>query len=560
MSDLSTVRAEIKAWERSFKDTNGRAPTVNDIKANNAIADKYKLYKRFSKAAASSNTSQIVNSNPPPSTPPRTTRPREPSSILLSKSRAVEPTAPLATFNPFSPQKKGKGKEREQNPVNRIDESRSNPFGKSQSTSRTQRQKLSPDPFPPIQPTRASFSTSSSSFSLIVPPEPTSAVSRARKRLRGEPVSPSPNKDKRRRVTSQTTLPFPRLNLDAPSSDEDEAPPEADSSFVDNSPIKAPTTGKLFPKLFEENLVPMALFGVKGDLGLMNVDSQGFREASQKATDGVRRTRRAPTSKVATTVSEGVNTESSSQRSISKLPSQLNHRNGKGPNNQVSSNRSSAKRALSDEEVDKVNQPPPPRAKSPLIPPSPPPADSNPSYNRPGKNKAKGKGDPRSRKKVKVDGKTIDDDDSDEQQSQAKLRIVGRNALRSHAAAGLNEDDVTSDSDPILGYTRFAAPRAASPNDAQQEDGSVEIDLPDKLRSVLALQSAASKMQVSEEDRLVKGLLYGRRINHYDPNKGGEIWDVGEDDHIDPDEEPSKYTEGEDDWEGEPVPWEVGEL
>jgi hypothetical protein len=32
MDPLSTVRAEIKAWERSFKSQNARDPTINDIK------------------------------------------------------------------------------------------------------------------------------------------------------------------------------------------------------------------------------------------------------------------------------------------------------------------------------------------------------------------------------------------------------------------------------------------------------------------------------------------------------------------------------------------------
>ncbi|KIM47822.1 hypothetical protein M413DRAFT_439502 [Hebeloma cylindrosporum] len=67
-------------------------------------------------------------------------------------------------------------------------------------------------------------------------------------------------------------------------------------------------------------------------------------------------------------------------------------------------------------------------------------------------------------------------------------------------------------------------------------------------------------MQVSEEDRLVKGLLYGRRMTHYDPMKGGEIWDVGEDHQLISEEGAQKYTEDEEDWEGEPVPWEMGEL
>jgi len=37
MTDLATVRAEIKSWERSFKETNGRPPSVDDIKQNDAI-------------------------------------------------------------------------------------------------------------------------------------------------------------------------------------------------------------------------------------------------------------------------------------------------------------------------------------------------------------------------------------------------------------------------------------------------------------------------------------------------------------------------------------------
>lgn len=37
MDDLATVRAQIKSWERSFKEQHGRPPTVNDIKENNHI-------------------------------------------------------------------------------------------------------------------------------------------------------------------------------------------------------------------------------------------------------------------------------------------------------------------------------------------------------------------------------------------------------------------------------------------------------------------------------------------------------------------------------------------
>jgi len=37
MDDLATVRAQIKNWERSFKEKHGRPPTVNDIKENHHI-------------------------------------------------------------------------------------------------------------------------------------------------------------------------------------------------------------------------------------------------------------------------------------------------------------------------------------------------------------------------------------------------------------------------------------------------------------------------------------------------------------------------------------------
>jgi hypothetical protein len=159
---------------------------------------------------------------------------------------------------------------------------------------------------------------------------------------------------------------------------------------------------------------------------------------------------------------------------------------------------------------------------------------------------------------MKIDEKP-DNHDSDDLEPTATLRIVHRKTTRPlHAVEGM--DDFKLDSDPIIGYTRFPALHPSSPITDELHHGSVEIDLPDKLRSVLALRSSASKAQVSEEDQLVKGLLYGRRVTHYDPNKGGEIWDVGEDDLGSLDEDRNRYADGEDEWESEPVPWEVGEL
>jgi hypothetical protein len=36
-SDIANVRADIKAWERKFKETNGREPTIDDIKKQPAV-------------------------------------------------------------------------------------------------------------------------------------------------------------------------------------------------------------------------------------------------------------------------------------------------------------------------------------------------------------------------------------------------------------------------------------------------------------------------------------------------------------------------------------------
>ncbi|PPQ67102.1 hypothetical protein CVT25_005703 [Psilocybe cyanescens] len=545
MSEIATVRAQIKAWERSFKDINGRPPTVDDIKQNPNIADKYKQYKKLSRAATSSNTTQASKPVASPSTPLRKKCPKDSTTLLLPKSRPIQPPTPLASFNPFSPQKKRKGKERETESVNKIDEH--NPFVQPDLTKRVR--KVSPDLFPVLQHSRLSSATSSLNFDLNPPLLSASAVSRARKRLRGEPVSPSPNKDKRRRVASQTTLPFSRLKWDAPSIDDnDDNLMDVESSFVDNSPMKAPIPGKSYQQLFEENTMPTNLFWIEG----MDEAARNGLHSASTVNGHLKPLQRAMAPKQDSTDLATDNLDHTNSRKMSSHPIE---KTALDSQSEFSINRPSSKRAFLDEEGE--TEVILPREKSPLIPPSPPPVGSNASFNKPGKSRANAKGI-MSRKKMKTDNQTPADDDSDDHESKSKLRIIGRNAVRrQHASILQDEEVVTSDCDPILDYTRFTTPRASSQDNAQLQEGNVEIDLPDELRRVLALQPVGSRSQVSEEDRLVKGLLYGRRTNHYDPQKGGEIWDVGEDHHVDENE---GNTEGEDDWEGEPVPWEVGEL
>jgi len=198
-----------------------------------------------------SNTALTAKSTASPSTPPRKTRPKDPPSLIPSRSGAVQPNAPLIAFNPFSPQKKPIDKDGRKEVDHSLLETPSKPSGKTGSRAQTRTRSLSPNIFPNKNQIQSSSSPYSSVFSLNPPQMPASAVSRARKRLRGEPVSPSPNKDKRRRVISTTAIPFPRLNSNAADIDDEQH--NTDTSFVDNSPLKAPFGGKSFSRLFEEN-------------------------------------------------------------------------------------------------------------------------------------------------------------------------------------------------------------------------------------------------------------------------------------------------------------------
>lgn len=94
----------------------------------------------------------------------------------------------MASANPFSPVK-NKGSR-----VLHVEKTRPVPNPFSTPHREAKKREPPPDPFPLIQPVASSSQTT-------LPPQPTSAISRARKRLRGEPVSPSPVKPKRPRVT-----------------------------------------------------------------------------------------------------------------------------------------------------------------------------------------------------------------------------------------------------------------------------------------------------------------------------------------------------------------------
>lgn len=284
-------------------------------------AEKYKLYKQLSKrlgvSASTSASAKPVPDDRRRTPPPSATQDHHlasVSSILsVSKHRAVKTEAPLLTVNPFSPVKH-KGKARDKGglsadshpgliPLLMPSNSRhhANPFATpSKSKPRTTPRKipsseLEEDPFPlivshlrassskaPPQVPPASLidtekdrkqSNRSSGIALLQPDASNAngrhaedAVTRARKRLRGEHVSPSPVKEKRARVGLERVLSsglergslFSTLQA-AQEEDSDEEPVRRgrhgfDEEFIAETPAKPANSGKTFVKLFDEAL------------------------------------------------------------------------------------------------------------------------------------------------------------------------------------------------------------------------------------------------------------------------------------------------------------------
>ncbi|KAG7098976.1 hypothetical protein E1B28_000863 [Marasmius oreades] len=613
MTDVASVRSEIKTWERSFKEEHGRHPSVEDVRNNPSIADKYRVYKKLTKALQ----------NP-----------------ALPKSGPVKQTVPLTSFNPFSPTKtKGKQKQPE-SPLQTKFWQSNNPFATPSKLTPNPRIR-EPSPSPALPHSAASISTSALKLPIAplnAIPEPPDAVVRARKRLRGEPVSPSPNKDKRRRVHS-SQQPFARRHSAESSSSGDDDDGIASSSFFDDSPMKAPSGcgSRAFKVLFEDkeslsatnkklqaalgrarsNNSSTGLFGkaVKytssisfdDEMGWEDGTSAGKREpaASSKAITAKQRLRRwAPTKD---------NLNEPGQQGIREPPSKVNV--AKKPPKRV---------AVSDASDDDRRQGSCSTSVKPilfpLLPPSPPPADSS-SSNVP-KNSAlikiKGK---TNHKKAKLTAKDNEDEDEDNSASDTtRIKVVRPRSFTrgvtphigdDNTAGSDNEDMDSIDSDPILRYFQHARPNSGGgftsfvssegeEDFAEDEDvdhfaevefdttgrtrlshhkkrddthgeGSVEVNLPDKLKDLLALSASDSRARDEnlKQDLVVEKLLYGRRGGHYDGSRGGEIWEIGDVSGVDYEDDGNpldfkhKRVEAkgeEDDWEGEPIPWEIGEL
>jgi len=586
-TDIHSLRAELKAFEREFKAAHHRPPSVDDIRNAGfgatrlhqnltpkrilgsslppSTADKYRLYKRLSKLG-NATRSLPENSHLPPSTPPRsiTQQQSEIPISIIPRSRAVK-TETASTSNPFSP---AKNKQNKLAPVSLCgSDGSSNPFATPQKARQSlifPPKSVSPDPFPSVQALNDTTCPSRTSL-------PNNTVSRARKRLRGDPVSPSPVKEKRPRVLPNA-LPFAKLSThDMEDSDDDDddraAAEQADFSFVVDSPMKPPPKGGAFKLLFE---------GAAGD-----VNSQDVRVRSQEVPAntglGISRSKsqratsmpKYSTSETLTdnhqnlkmNASEGNSTKDSAKSRTTKrlYPNHFCKKDffgaaqpSKAPLpepeqakqavhiEECPQRSTAAKRSLADTDSDTPDSLCP-NHRPLLLPPSPPPAASGSVYTGKGKGRGQATGPARKRPKLPEDS---GDDDEGSTNVHVKIREWGWQ--RCGTSRATSEEDL----DPILGlgaYDRLSSPSPVS-DDAP---GDFEVDLPDHLRCLLAI--SPSKALTTRDVSVVRGVLYGERTSSYDAQRGGDIWDVGEIGE-------AGDSQAEDEWEGEPVPWETGEL
>ncbi len=468
------------------------------------------------------------------------------------------------------------------------------------------RRDLSPDPFPLIHPLQPAVSHASTIVSHRAPTQNTlsdfntprkhNAVSRARKRLRGEHVSPSPVKEKKARVVSQSTATFPRrssIHLDSGhiSGGEADGPgarafEEAEEAefFLGNSLVKPRTGGKQFMLLFDEVAMTTqdvnahlprqtssrtkstntgaSLFGhqtqdkksralspddddnmdwdwnhggaagsqkikaldlsLNGEAGRTQPARKGFPRAALPGKDDLW----SATGPSKLTSSAGMSTVNGIKGGLSKKRSL--------PGDGMDVDEQAVKKTLT---------------QSVLLPPSPPQDASKARYSDAGKGRG---GQAANRKKAKILADMAGDDEDDESLGDEDGIQVNEVAwswnahIQGHIPDGKEDLLAAPDSEPEFDPLLYR-PTPATATSHSAVDERFEVNLPDDLRRVLAL---SPRVKDDTEDRMVRGLLYGRREGHYDAERGGEIWDVGEE----------SGSEGEEDWEGEPVSWEVGEL
>lgn len=380
-------------------------------------------------------------------------------------------------------------------------------------------------------------------------------------------------KEKRQRVIpNPNALPFAKFSmLAAGDSDDDDrsVAEQGDSSFVADSPMKPPPKGGAFKLLFEggagdvisqDGRARSQRVPVNASFGISLSKSQRARSMSGSSTSETLPDNH-PNLKM--NASEGNSAKDSTKPRTEKrfypnrfgkndifgtaqpseaLRSEDPERAKQAEHIGQSSQRTSPAQCFQDGTVS--NDTLCPNHRPPLLPPSPPPAVSGSVYPGKGKGRVKMTGPTRKRTKLSEDS----GDEEDEGRTDLHVKIREWSWQRRDTCPTMNPS--MDELDPVFGLG--AHDRQSSPGPAGGDvPGDFEINLPDDLRRVLAI--SPSKAHTTRDVNMVRGVLYGERASGYDARKGGDIWDVGEIG------EPTD-CQAEDDWEGEPVPWETGEL
>lgn len=380
------------------------------------------------------------------------------------------------------------------------------------------------EPFPPIAAVLEPTS-----------PEINSAVKKARKRLRGDLVSPSPKKPRMSQMPVSS------------ASEEDLDRGEADAPYVTESPVKVSTNGKNFKPIFEEGRLPQPIFVKRGPFSKSMTDPFGSLHSE---------------SKVGSSSSQNQHRKASALRNVKKGPPQTmkpmpatkcpstspkptskEHSPTTGITEDSRSNQSRKRSSSFDAEELNFNGQFPSLANV-LLPPSPPNASQT-------KSKISVKGTARDRKKPKLasschPAENVSDD-------EPELEVIELESLPPRTTGSqrfTNDDD--DDYETVretFGFRMIGQSNSDPEAEENKSDGDEpEMNLPEDLRSVLHI--SASHRSAREERALVEALLQGRPGPS---DQRGEVWGIGEC-------EDAAANTTDDEWVGEGVPWEVGEL
>lgn len=341
------------------------------------------------------------------------------------------------------------------------------------------------------------------------PPRSGRAFSKARKRLRGDSVSPSPKKQR-----------FSTLKLD-----EELDGGEGDQSFVDESPVKPATNGKNFVTLFEEERISAPNFSGKAR------SSSTVASARSGTKKRVILPSQAESSQGK--LSKAVKPSKRSFNGSSEIPS------GEPDFHEpITMTASAGLKRRGPDGHDSASSPPGSAYATPmsLLPPSP--TQEQLKYQ-----KMTVKDLMKKRKKMN----TLDGLDFEDQEDES-IDVVELELMPKHKATSRHSSDDDEDRFFMKAFARRADDQVF--DDSQREpEHELDVHLPEELRDVLHISS--SQTAEMKERAIAESLLKGESTH------SGQIavWGVGEVTRPE-----LMGSDDEEDWEGEGLAWEVGEL